>query len=257
MEDPVRRRAEGIPEWLPYRARWKIVLDLLHRARDRGIQFGWIFLDRPFEGEIETLQALAEQNIKYMAEVSESFTGWLYPPFARVAEEDPSAGLHSLSGNAGDLPRPPHPVKGLIALPTLPNQITFSKKEPLRKPEVWQAGIVQFYPASRGLPASALALLLLRNVPSGPSHFLVSNGCLGNPLQALTQRAVRLIGSRERLHLEIGEAGLLRPKVRGYRLLKRHLVLVALRIRFSSEQGKIPQGPVERTSRRASVAKRT
>jgi hypothetical protein len=246
MEDSVRRRAEGIPEWLPYRARWKIVLDLFQRARDRGIQFAWIFLDRAFQGEIETLQALAELNIKYMAEVSEAFPGWLYPPFTRVAGEDPTAGLHSLFGSAGELPRPPHPVRGLIALRTLPNQITLSKRESLHKSEVWQAGIVQFYPASRGLPTSALALLLLRNVPSGQSHFLVSNGCLGSPLQALGVRAVRLIGSRKQLHARMEEAGLMRPKVRGYRLLKRHLVLLAIRTRFISEQAKGPRRPTDR-----------
>jgi SRSO17 transposase len=67
--DPARCREAKIPEGMTYRPKTEIALELVDRARAKGIHFAWLTFDEWYGGKPAFLQALDQRRQPFVAEV--------------------------------------------------------------------------------------------------------------------------------------------------------------------------------------------
>lgn len=74
--DPVRCRQSGIPAGTEYRAKSRIAVAMLGRARSNGLRFHHVLLDREVAGDEVALAALEAGRQRYVAEAEAGLRGW-------------------------------------------------------------------------------------------------------------------------------------------------------------------------------------
>lgn len=84
--DRDRCRAAGIPDEVVYRPKWKIALELFHRATGHGLRFGWLTFDAGYGMHSDFLTALDGRGALYVGEVPEHLPGWTKPPPVMLRE---------------------------------------------------------------------------------------------------------------------------------------------------------------------------
>ena len=67
-----------------YKAKWKLGLELVERARKNGVRFGWVGADSLYGHNNKFLNTLEDRGEKFMADVRKSFTIWTEEPVLSV-----------------------------------------------------------------------------------------------------------------------------------------------------------------------------
>jgi SRSO17 transposase len=77
--DAERLKKAGLPETIEFKEKWKISLDLLDRARARGLEAGVVCADGGYGVVTEFRQELAKRGFAYALGVQKSLSFWLAP----------------------------------------------------------------------------------------------------------------------------------------------------------------------------------
>jgi hypothetical protein len=239
LKDDRRRAAAGIPWHQSYRPKWKCAIELVRWAREHGVRFDWLLLDRSYGGETALLQALSEDGDRFVAEVPESLKGWLSHPFVATGKTYHLEPL-PFTGAPTVISRPARPMKELTAGIPLSEEPASEGAGKVETAPRWKARILPFFAENNGLPSASLGLLILRNPTSGDCRYFVSNGFLGIDLKTLTELALSedvIEGSCRNSARHIGLADF---QVRNYATFRRHLALSSLSILFHAERTGTP-----------------
>jgi SRSO17 transposase len=230
-EDRARCRAAGIPEWLVYRPKWRIALELYDRAIENGMLFEWLTFDEGYGGKPLFLQSLDGRKQRFVAEVPTTFSCWTERP--QVTERPYRRGGR---GRPRQVPRlvagspAPQSVKDLAEnWPDLREQgwTRYYVKDGEKGPLVWEAKHARVVMKNDdGLPGVELHLVIARNaLDHDEVKYFVSN----SPAEAPVETLLLVAFSRWRVERcfrdQKQEIGLDQWEGRCYLGLKRHLIL--------------------------------
>jgi SRSO17 transposase len=230
-EDRQRCRAAGIPDWMVYRSKWKIALELYDRAVAHGVLFDWLTFDEGYGGKPLFLRGLDGRQQRFVAEVPTTFSCWTERP--RVTERP------FRRGGRGR----PRKVPRLVAAASAPRSVQdlaenwselrdqawtrYYVKDGEKGPLVWEAKHARIVMKNDdGLPGVELHLVVARNALNRDEvKYFVSNA----PSDTTVETLLLVAFSRWRVERcfrdQKQEIGLDQWEGRCYLGLKRHLIL--------------------------------
>ena len=212
--DRERCQKAGIPDTVVYRPKWKIALEQLEGAVERGVAMKWLCADELYGRTFAFRQGVAELGIQYVVEVPCDTAGWLA---SRVAE------------------RRPRPASKLWRRGG-PSWETWKIKTTHKGPAVWHVRAVRFFPTEERIPGEEQWLLIARNALDDETKYFLSNAPADTPLATL------LCVAFSRWHIERifreakNETGFDHFEGRTYIGLMRHMVLTTVSLLYLAKQ---------------------
>jgi SRSO17 transposase len=235
--DRDRCREAGIPDFMVYRPKWQIALELHDRAVANGLRFEWLTFDEGYGSKPEFLRELSSRDQMYVGEVPRSFAAWLDPP--RVVTR---RYRRNGKGRGRKVPRlatgspPTRRVDELLNDKHLVDQPwkRFHVKDGEKGPVVWECKHCMITTKdAQGLPGQRLHLLVARNVLEPEElKFFVSNGHVETRLETLLLVAFSRWRVERCFEDHKSEIGLDQYEGRRYVGLKRHLIISAVSYLF-------------------------
>jgi SRSO17 transposase len=138
--DPARLKKAGLPLNAPFKEKWKISLDLLDRAKSRGVECRVVCADGGYGVVTEFRQELAKRGFAYALGVQKSLSFWLAP---RI-----------------DIPPPPKQGKlGAPRKPRLPERLSAESYTLALAPEKWTS--LSWREGTKGTMRSRFAAVLV------------------------------------------------------------------------------------------------
>lgn len=214
VDDPDRCREAGIPDDVTCRSRWRIGLDLLEHASQRGLSMRWVCADEEYGRPYAFRQGVAHLGLWYVLEIPRTTAGWR----PRQLRTEPTRQAHQWAKGGG------------------PRWDTWKIKDTDRGASVWQVRALRWCPREEHQPGEEQWLLIARNTVEDEVKYFLSNAPADVPRGAL----LRVAFSRwhiERLFQEAKQqAGLADFEGRRYLGLRRHLVLTTVSLLYLAEQ---------------------
>ena len=91
--DPARCNKAKIPEeQRTYKPKWKLALEMIARARENGIRFGWVGADSLYGHNNQFLRALEDSGQHYMCDVHKDYMMWTEKPATTLAKAKTNKG---------------------------------------------------------------------------------------------------------------------------------------------------------------------
>ena len=220
-DDPVRRKEAGIPADLTYRPKWQMALELLDRALNNGVVFGWITADEWYSISGEFLAGLEARGQRYVVEVRKSFRGWLYDP-----HQTPSARLNTVENLCSfSAPMMRQPWQRVYV------------KDTDKGPMVWEIKRAPIWLSRDGEVLGPYWLVYARNVADTDEvKYFLSNASPGTPLESIVHVAFARWPVERCLEDEKDELGLSHFEVRKYDSIMRHLSVTQVSHLFLARQ---------------------
>jgi SRSO17 transposase len=235
--DRDRCREAGIPDFMVYRPKWQIALELHDRAVANGLRFEWLTFDEGYGSKPEFLRELSSRDQMYVGEVPRSFAAWLDPPrvvtrrYRRNGKGRGRKVPHLATGSP-----PTRRVDELLNDKHLVDQPwkRFHVKDGEKGPVVWECKHCMITTKdAQGLPGQRLHLLVARNVLEPEEQkFFVSNGPVETRLETLLLVAFSRWRVERCFEDHKSEIGLDQYEGRRYLGLKRHLIISAVSYLF-------------------------
>jgi SRSO17 transposase len=221
-DDRDRCREAGIPDLVVYRAKWRIALEQLDRARSNGVELDWLTFDEGYGGKPGFLQGLDERGLVGIGEVPKSFRCLTRLPRRIPAEGVKGKRVDNLARGSPTF-HEQHWRGVQLARLTLADQ-------------VWQVRAAQVYLVRDKQPtARTYWLVVARNEATGEVKYFVSNAPADTPLERLMRMAFRRWNVEHGIRVSKSEIGFGHYEGRDYSGLMRHLLLCVLVMVFVSE----------------------
>ena len=207
--DPARRAEARVPDSVVYRPKYQIALELLDRAMNNGVHFGWITADEWYAEKPAFLSGLEERGLRFVLEIPRNLMGWLHEP--RDGKEDRSE-VQTLCRYSRVMMRQPW-KRYLI-------------KETDKGPMVWEAKAAPFWMRREGRVVGPYWLIVARDVlnPDEIKYFLC-NANPGVPIESILHVAFSRWPIERCLEDEKTELGLSHFECRKYVAVLRHLLI--------------------------------
>jgi SRSO17 transposase len=233
-------------------------MHLIRRVLLNGILvWAWTF-DELYGRDSKFLDALEEQDQRFVGEVPSDFRGWLEKP--RVLRS--AAKNERKKGRTKKYPRlarqrPASEVRHLLRYSPVFREQRWQRyriKDTDRGPCVWEVKWSKFWrKTAAGLPSRRHCLIVARNVLTGEVKYFVANcvpGDRGVTLRRLLQVAFRRWSVESCFRESKEELGLDHYEVRGWRCVHRHFYLTQLShlfcARIRQQYDTCEQEPIER-----------
>jgi SRSO17 transposase len=240
-ENRPRCRAAGIPEDVVYRAKWRIGVEQIRRARTNGIRLAWLTFDEGYGGKPPFLRALDEMGQNYVGEVPSTFTAWTKRPEVLHREH-----VNRRMGRPRSFPRlkvknnPPVEVRHIAShSPRFRREDgkTYHVKDGHKGPQVWRAKrIAVWLKGEDGLPGAPHHLVVACNVfEPGKLKYFLSNAPQDTPVETLLLVALSRWKIERMFEDGKGELGMDHFEVRRFGSIQRHLILSCVSYLFLAE----------------------
>jgi len=236
IEDPARCARAGVPE----EARVKTsksahALDIMRRARERGVRFGYVGVDAGYGKEPAFLRALDEASEVFVADVHRDQRVWSVDPALHVPAPTPGRGRRSHKQQAASKPITVEDLaKGLSAQDWTRCVLRDSTRGQLqvdiahRRVWVWDGEEPQ---------ARCWHLIIRREVKSAKAiKYSLSNAPADTPTLQLAQMQGNRYWVERCFEDAKGECGLADYQALGWRSWHHHVTIVMLAMLFIAEQ---------------------
>jgi len=222
-DDRDRCREAGIPDEVVYRAKWRIALEQLDRARDNGLEPDWLTFDEGYGGKPGFLRGLDERRLAGIGEVPKSFRCLTRLPRRIPAEGVKGKRVDNLARSSPTF-HEQHWRGVQLARLTLADQ-------------VWQVRAAQVYLLRDKQPtARTYWLIVASNEATGEVKYFVSNAAADVPLERLMRMAFSRWNVEHSIRVAKSEIGVGHYEGRNYTGLMRHLLLCVLVMVFVAQQ---------------------
>ncbi len=237
--DRERCRVAKIPEDIVYRPKTEIALEQYRRARGNGMQFDWLTFDEWYASKPAFLDALRNENQKYIGETHRRHMIWM---------DRPRLTNRPYRKNGGRL-KTPRLVSGSLKSkplgecyetnPAFTRQawIRWHVKDMQKGPKVVEVKHAIVYPQNANkFPSTPHHLLVVRDVLTSEVKFFLANA----PKKTSVEILLKVAFSRWRVERCFEDdkkyVGLDHFEGRGYPGLMRHLVLSAVSLLFLARE---------------------
>lgn len=222
-DDRDRCREAGIPDLVAYRAKWRIALEQLDRAKSNGVKQDWLTFDEGYGGKPGFWQGLDERGLVGIGEVPRSFRCLTRRPKRIPAKGVKGKRVDNLARCSPTF-HEQHWQGVRLARMTLADQ-------------VWQVRAAQVYLLRDKRPtARTYWLIVARNEATGEVKYFVSNAQADVPLERLMRMAFSRWNVEHGFRVGKSEIGFGHYEGRGHTGLMRHLILCVLVMVFVAQQ---------------------
>lgn len=216
-DDAERRKEAGVPSQVVYRPKWKIALDLIGRALADKVPLRWIAGDAEYGHVPEFMDCLDHMGLLYVIDVPKNVVGWTPD---RLKQQKKQVRIDQLWPRAG------------------PSWETYRVKDTTRGPIVWRARSTSFLPKWRKSRDGLLRLIVVEDVPSGETKYLMSNAPDDVPVATLLTVATSRWNVERAFEDAKQEVGMRDFEVRKYEAVQRHFALSLVSLLFLSRAAK-------------------
>lgn len=222
-DDRPRCREAGIPDSVVHRAKWKIALEQIDRARSNGVVLDWMTFDEGYGESPGFLFGLDERKLRFVGEVPRSFS--------------------CLAVNRQGK-RPDEKVKGRKAEEVVRNSSLFRSQpwQVVRLPretmqdQVWRVKAARVWLHSKaGWSEETYWLIWASNDETGEEKFFLSNAPEDAKVETLVRVAFRRWNVEHSFRVAKSELGFADFEGRNYTGLMRHMSLCLVAMGFAAE----------------------
>jgi SRSO17 transposase len=230
-EDPVRRERCGVPAWVTFKTKAELALEMLSRAKERGVPFAWLGMDCFYGQQPWLLDRLDRDGDIYIADVPNDTRVWRNCPTVEVPER---------KGKRGPHPRRERIVEGEpepIEVRKIAEEIPEEEKERVflrdtERKELWCNMVcLRVYQVREGLPGPE-SWLIIRRDDNGEVKYQLSNASPGTKMKRLAEMSCSRYWIERALEDAKGEVGMADYEVRGWLGWHHHMTMVLLAMLF-------------------------
>jgi SRSO17 transposase len=116
--NPERMRAAKVPEYVVFREKWRLALELIDRALGWGVPPGVVIADSAYGDVTEFREELASRKLPYMVQVSSGLKGWSMPVKPQLRKATSRRGRPPRRYDYSEAPVPQTVKEVALALPT-------------------------------------------------------------------------------------------------------------------------------------------
>jgi SRSO17 transposase len=225
--DLVRREQCGVPEEIIFKTKAELGLEMLLKARDRGVPFAWVGMDCFYGQQPWFLDRLDHESFLYIADVPNDIRVWLERPKVEVPKRKGKRGRHPKREKVSD--GEPEPIEVRKVMEELPDDAwehTFLRDT--ERKELWcDLACLRVCQVRDELPGPE-SWLILRKDANGEKKYQLSNASPNTKLNRLAEMSCSRYWIERALEDAKGEVGMADYEVRGWLGWHHHMTLVLL-----------------------------
>lgn len=231
IEDIERRKKCAVPEGVEFKTKAELGLEMILRARERGVPFGWVGMDCFYGQQPELLKKFDGDNIIYIADIPCDARVWLEKPKTEIPERKGSRGRQPIRECLVDGEPSPMQVQKIAKLESIKWHHVFIRDT--ERKEMWaQITCLRVYPVNDGLPCKETWLVIRKNDGEDEIKYQLSNA----PPETSAERLGKMSASRYWIERAIqdakGEVGMADYQVRGWLGWHHHMTMTLLAMLF-------------------------
>ncbi len=229
--DPVRRERCGVPAWVTFKMKAELGLEMLLKARKRGVPFAWVGMDCFYGQQPWFLDSLDHEGFLYIADVPSDTRVWLERPEVKAPKR---------KGNRGRHPTRKHVIEGEpepIEVLKLVEELTDDAWEHIflrdsERKEIWcDMACLRIYQVRDELPGPE-SWLILRKDDNGEKKYQLSNASPNTRISRLAEMSCSRYWIERAFEDAKGEVGMADYEVRGWLGWHHHMTMVLLAMLF-------------------------
>ena len=230
--DKERRQKCGVPENVVFQTKAQLGLELIGKAIERKIPFGWIGMDSHYGQQPWLLEELESQKLLYIADVPCDSRVWLELPKTEIPLRK------------GDIGRKPTKLKAdtqpievrQLASQVDPNHWHRMYIRDTERGQLWSLLVfLRVYPVVDELPGTQTWLILRKDEGQQKLKYQYSNAPLETPLERLAEMSHSRYWMERAIQDAKGEAGLDEYELRSWRGWHHHITMTIVAMLFLLE----------------------
>jgi SRSO17 transposase len=230
-----RRRKCGVPDEISFQTKAQLGLDMILKAKEQKMKFGWTGFDSHYGEQPWLLDALNNEDIIYMGEVPCDTRVWLdNPPLTEIPDRKGSRGPH---------PKREKLVEGeteAIEVRQIERNITDDKwvrikvRDGEKGPMIWDFAFFRVYGIRDTLPNDREEWLIIRKdiFDCNEIKYCLSNASEDTPIEKLASMVAQRFWVEKALKDAKGEAKLDEYQVRSWMGWHHHTTMTLLAMLF-------------------------
>lgn len=230
ISDKGRREKCGVPEDVEFHTKAQLGLELIRKAQERNIPFGWIGMDSHYGQQEWLLAELEGDKLVYIADVPCDTRVWLQLPRTEIPQR---------KGNRG---RKPTKLKA-DSQPTGVSQIASDQEQwdrmyirDTERGQLWsKLAFLRVYPVRNGLPGPETWLILRKDEGEKKTKYQFCNAPSDTPFQRLAEMSHSRYWIERAIQDAKGQAGLADYELRSWRGWHHHMTMTILAMLFLLE----------------------
>ncbi len=232
INDKERRKKCGVPENILFQTKAQLGLELIHKAQERKIPFGWIGMDSHYGQQPWLLDKLESQQLLYIADI---------PCDSRVWLELPETEIPLRNGDIGRTPTKLKAKEQPVEVRQIASQLDQSQwnRTYIRDTErgqLWSLlSFLRVYPVRDELPGKETWLILRKDEGEKKLKYQYCNAPSDIPLERLAEMSHSRYWMERAIQDAKGEAGLDEYELRGWRGWHHHMTMTILSMLFLLE----------------------
>jgi len=228
ISDKERREKCGVPDDVEFQSKARLGLELIRKAQERNIPFGWIGMDSHY-GQQEWL--LAEgQDLLYVADIPCDTRVWLQLPRTEIPQREGSQGRKPTKPQADRQPI------GVCQIASDQSQWTRIYIRDTERGQLWSwLAFLRVYPVRNELPGPETWLILRKDEGEKKMKYQFCNAPSDTPFERLAEMSHSRYWMERAIQDAKGEAGLADYELRSWRGWHHHMTMTILAMLFLLE----------------------
>lgn len=232
IHDKERRKKCGVPENLVFQTKAQLGLELIHKAVERGIPFGWIGMDSHYGQQPWLLDELESQKLVYIADIPCDSRVWLELPKTEIPLRKGDIGRNPTKLKADTQPIEVRQIASQLEQ----NQWHRMYIRDTERGQLWSLlAFLRVYPVVDELPGRQTWLILRKDEGEQKLKYQYSNAPSETPLERLSEMSHSRYWMERAIQDAKGEAGLAEYELRSWRGWHHHITMTILAMLFLLE----------------------
>lgn len=232
INDNERRKKCGVPENIVFQTKAQLGLELIRKAQERKIPFGWIGMDSHYGQQPWLLDELESQNLIYIADIPCDSRAWL---------ERPETGVPLRNGDVGRKPTKLKAKEQPVEARQIASQLDRSQWNRIyirdtERGQLWSLlAFLRVYPVVDELPGKETWLILRKDEKEQKLKYQYCNAPSDTPIEQLAEMSHSRYWMERAIQDAKGEAGLDEYELRSWRGWHHHMTMTILSMLFLLE----------------------
>lgn len=230
INDHERRKKCGVPQNIVFQTKAQLGLELIGKAIERKIPFGWIGMDSHYGQQPWFLDELDNQELLYIADIPCDSRAWLELPKTEIPLRQGDIGRKPTKLKADT-----HPIE-VRHIQIEQNQWHRMYIRDTERGQLWSLLVfLRVYPVVDELPGTQTWLILRKDEGEQKLKYQYSNAPSDTPLERLAEMSHSRYWMERAIQDAKGEAGLDEYELRGWRGWHHHMTMTILSMLFLLE----------------------
>lgn len=231
INDSERRRLCGVPKDVEFKTKAELGLEMVLKAKERGVPFGWLGMDCHY-GEQPWLLDELDEEVIYIADIPCNTRVWIKKPLIEIPQRKGIRGRQPVREclSRGE----PQPVEvRKIAEQSHPCQWHRILLRDTERKELWsQMAFLRVYPVRDKLPGKETWLIIRIDEGENIIKYQLSNAPADTPTEKLIKMSCSRFWIERALEDGKGEVGMGDYEVRGWLGWHHHMTMTLLAMLF-------------------------